>query len=50
VNPEGHLPSLRTAAGVLTGMPALQVFVAQNIPQAGLAPVDDDFALARPPA
>jgi glutathione S-transferase len=47
VNPKGRVPALRTAAGVLTETPSLLVFVAQSFPQAGLAPLDNAFAMAR---
>jgi glutathione S-transferase len=47
VNPKGRVPALRTAAGVLTDTRALLVLVAQSFPQAGLAPLDDAFAMAR---
>jgi glutathione S-transferase len=47
INPKGLVPALRTDEGVLTETPALLLFVAQRFPQAGLAPLDDPFALAR---
>ena len=47
INPRGRVPALVTPQGVLTETPALLVFVARSFPQAGLAPLDDPFALAR---
>lgn len=47
VNPKGRVPALATPHGVLTENPAILLYVAQTHPQAGLAPLDDPFALAR---
>lgn len=47
LNPKGRVPALVTPRGVLTETPALLLFVAQSFPAAGLAPLDDPFALAR---
>ena len=47
LNPKGRVPALVTPQGVLTEVPALLQFVAQHHPQAGLAPLEDAFALAR---
>lgn len=47
VNPKGRVPALVTDRGVLTETPALLQYIAQTFPQAGLAPLDDAFALAR---
>lgn len=47
LNPKGRVPALVTEQGVLTETPALLLYVAQTCPQAGLAPLDDPFALAR---
>lgn len=47
VNPKGRVPALATDAGTLTETPALLCFVAQQFPQAGLAPLADPFALAQ---
>jgi glutathione S-transferase len=47
INPRGRVPALVTPQGVLTETPALLTFVAQSFPQAGLAPLDDAFAMAR---
>lgn len=47
LNPKGRVPMLLTAQGPLTETPALLLYVAQCFPQAGLAPLNDPFALAR---
>ena len=47
INPKGRVPALKTPQGVLTETPALLLFIAQTHPHAGLAPLDDAFALAR---
>lgn len=47
VNPKGRVPALLTPQGVLTETPALLQYIAQTHPQAGLAPLDDAFALAK---
>ena len=47
VNPRGRVPALVTERGVLTETPALLQYIAQSFPQAGLAPLDDAFLLAR---
>ena len=47
VNPKGRVPALVTDRGVLTETPALLQYIAQSFPQAGLAPLDDAFLLAR---
>jgi len=47
VNPKGRVPALVTDRGVLTETPALLQYIAQSFPTAGLAPLDDAFALAR---
>lgn len=46
INPKGRVPALVTPQGVLTETPALLQFIAQSYPHAGLAPLDDVFALA----
>jgi glutathione S-transferase len=46
VNPKGRVPALKSAAGVITETPAILIYLAQIAPQAGLAPLDDPFALA----
>ncbi len=47
LNPKGRVPALATPQGVLTENPALLLYIAQTHPQAGLAPLDDPFLLAR---
>lgn len=47
VNPKGRVPALVTDDGILTESPAILMFIAMTWPQAGLAPLDDPFALAR---
>ncbi len=47
VNPKGRVPALVTDRGVLTETPAILVYIAQTHPDAGLAPLDDPFALAQ---
>lgn len=47
LNPKGRVPALATPQGVLTETPALLQFIAQTFPQAGLAPLDEPFQLAR---
>ena len=46
INPKGRVPALVTERGVLTETPAILLYLAQTHPQAGLAPLDDPFALA----
>lgn len=46
INPKGRVPALVTGRGVLTETPALLLYLAQLRPEAGLAPLDDPFALA----
>jgi glutathione S-transferase len=47
VNPKGRVPALVTERGVLTETPALLQYIAQTFPAAGLAPLDDAFAMAK---
>ncbi|MET0334185.1 MAG: glutathione S-transferase family protein [Rhizobacter sp.] len=47
LNPKGRVPALVTPQGVLTETPALLLYIAQSHPKAGIAPLDDAFALAR---
>jgi glutathione S-transferase len=47
INPKGRVPALVTERGVLTETPALLLYLAQTHPEAGLAPLDDAFALAQ---
>lgn len=46
INPKGRVPALATDRGILTETPALLQFIAQRHPDAGLAPLDDQYALA----
>ena len=47
VNPKGRVPALVTDRGTLTETPAILQYVSQAFPQAGLAPLDDPFLLAK---
>jgi glutathione S-transferase len=47
INPKGRVPALVTEKGILTETPAILLFIAQSYPQAGLAPLDNIFDLAR---
>ena len=47
VNPKGRVPALVTEQGILTETPAILQYVAQSFPEAGLAPLDDPFQMAR---
>lgn len=47
INPKGRVPSLVTARGVLTETPAMLLYIAQTHAEAGLAPLDDAWALAQ---
>ncbi len=47
VNPKGRVPALATEHGILTETPAILQYVCQRFPQAGMAPLDDAWALAR---
>lgn len=47
LNPNGRVPVLITEQGALTETPALLLYVAQRFPQAGLAPLEDPFLLAK---
>jgi glutathione S-transferase len=47
INPKARVPALVTDRGILTETPAILAFVAQQFPQAGLAPLDDPFAFAQ---
>lgn len=46
INPKGRVPALVTERGVITETPALLLYLAQQRPHSGLAPLDDPFALA----
>jgi glutathione S-transferase len=47
INPKGRVPALVTERGTLTETPGLLLFVAQQFPAVGLAPLADPFALAQ---
>jgi glutathione S-transferase len=47
MNPKGRVPALVTRRGILTETPAILQFIGQSYPDAGLAPLDDVFDLAR---
>jgi glutathione S-transferase len=47
INPKGRVPSLVTPRGILTETPAILAFIAQSMPEAALAPLDDAFSFAR---
>ncbi len=47
INPKGRVPALVTDKGVLTETVAILAFIAQTVPEAGLAPLDDPFLFAR---
>lgn len=47
VNPKARVPALVTPRGILTETPAILQFISQSFPAAGLAPLDDPFALAQ---
>lgn len=46
INPKARVPALVTSRGTLTETPAILAFIAQSIPDAQLAPLDDPFAFA----
>jgi glutathione S-transferase len=46
INPKGRVPAMVTDRGILTETPAMLVFIAQSLPHARLAPLDDAFAFA----
>ena len=46
INPKGRLPALVTDRGILTETPAILVFIAQTLPKARLAPLENAFAFA----
>lgn len=46
LNPKGRVPALITERGVLSETPAILLYLAQRFPDAGMAPLDDPFALA----
>ncbi len=47
LNPKGRVPALVTGRGILTETPAILQYICQSFPDAGLAPLDDPFELAR---
>jgi glutathione S-transferase len=47
LNPKSRVPTLVTDRGAISETPALLLYVAQTWPQAGLAPLNDPFALAQ---
>jgi len=47
VNPKGRVPAMVTDRGILTETPAILSFIAQEFPDAGLAPNGDAFAFAQ---
>ncbi|OAF01720.1 glutathione S-transferase [Bradyrhizobium centrolobii] len=47
INPKGRVPALVTDRGVLTETPAMLAYIAQTLPKAKLAPLDDPFAFAQ---
>ena len=47
VNPKGRVPALVTDQGVLTETPAILTFIAQEFPDAGLAPNGDCSRMMR---
>ena len=47
INSKGRVPALITDDGILTETPAILVYIGQCFPDAGLAPLEDPFALAQ---
>jgi len=47
LNPKGRVPALVTEHGILTETPAILQYVCQRFPAAGMAPLDDPWALAQ---
>ncbi len=47
LNPKGRVPALVTERGVLSENPAILAYLAHAHPQAGLAPVEDAWAMAQ---
>jgi glutathione S-transferase len=47
INPKGRVPALVTSLGTLTETPAILQYICQSFPDAGLAPLDDAFEMAR---
>jgi glutathione S-transferase len=46
INAKGRVPAMETPRGILTETPAILAFIAQSVPAATLAPLDDPFAFA----
>lgn len=47
VNPKGRVPALVSSKGILTESPAILAFIAQQFPEAKLAPLDDPWQFAQ---
>jgi len=47
INPKGRVPALVCEQGVITENPAILLFLAQQFPDASLAPLKDPFKLAQ---
>ncbi|NLR95351.1 glutathione S-transferase [Rhizobium sp. P38BS-XIX] len=47
INPKGRVPALVTDKGVITENIAIQAYIAQIVPAAKLAPLDDPFEFAQ---
>ncbi len=47
VNPKGRVPSLVIDQGIITETPAILFYLAQQFPEANLAPLADPFQLAK---
>lgn len=47
INPKARVPALITDQGILTETPAILMYIGQRFPEAGLAPLDNIFELAR---
>jgi len=46
INPKGRVPALETERGIITETPAILAYIAQQYPDAMLAPKNDPFAFA----
>ena len=47
INRKGRVPALVTDRGILTETPAILMYICQCFPEAGLAPLEDAYALAQ---
>lgn len=47
INGKGRVPALVTPHGILTETPAILAYIAQTVPAAALAPLEDPFAFAQ---